>query len=45
MFPVGRGLRLLAPATVMVDGNLSVKLKRENGEVFVWKQKQVAATE
>ena len=39
------GLRLLAPATLMVDGNLSVKLKRGEGEVFVWKQKQVAATE
>ena len=39
------GLRLLAPATVMVDGNLSVKLKRRNGEVFVWKRKEVAATE
>ena len=39
------GLRLLAPATLLVDGNLSVKLKRGNGEVFVWKQKEVAATE
>src|SRR6516225_3598185 len=39
------GLRLLAPATVMVDGNLSVKLKRGKGEVFVWKQKEVTATE
>jgi hypothetical protein len=39
------GLRLLAPATVMVDGNLSVRLKRKNGEVFVWKQKEVVATE
>jgi len=39
------GLRLLAPATMMVEGNLSVKLKRRNGEVFVWKQKEVAATE
>jgi len=38
------GLRLLAPATVMVDGNLSVRLKRAAGDVFVWKQKQVAAT-
>jgi hypothetical protein len=38
------GLRLLAPATVMVDGNLSVKLKRGKGEVFVWKQKEVPAT-
>jgi len=39
------GLRLLAPATVMVDGNLGVKLKRKSGDVFVWKQKEVAATE
>ena len=39
------GLRLMAPATVMIDGNLSVKLKRKNGDVFVWKQKEVAATE
>lgn len=39
------GLRLLAPATVMVDGNLSVRLKREKGDVFVWKQKEVASTE
>jgi len=39
------GLRLLAPPTVMVDGNLSVRLRRGNGEVFVWKQKEVAATE
>lgn len=39
------GLRLLAPATLMVDGNLSVRLKRKNGDVFVWKQKEVAATE
>ena len=29
------GLRLLAPATVMVDGNLSVRLKRAAGDVFV----------
>ena len=39
------GLRLRAPATVMVDGNLSVKLKKGDGEVFVWKQKEVTATE
>jgi len=39
------GLRLLAPATVLVDGNLSVRLKREHGEVFVWKEKEVQATE
>jgi hypothetical protein len=39
------GLRLLAPVTVMVDGNLSVKLKRASGDVFVWKKTEVAATE
>jgi len=38
------GLRLLAPATVMVDGNLSVRLKRATGDVFVWKKTEVAAT-
>jgi hypothetical protein len=38
------GLRLLAPATLMVDGNLSVRLKRAAGDVFVWKKKEVAAT-
>ena len=38
------GLRLLAPATVMVDGNLSVRLKRAAGDVFVWKKAEVAAT-
>ena len=38
------GLRLLAPATLMVDGNLSVRLKRAAGNVFVWKKKEVAAT-
>ena len=39
------GLKLLAPVTFLVDGNLSVRLKRGNGEVFVWKKKEVAATE
>ena len=38
------GLRLLAPPTYLVDGNLSVKLKRGKGEVFVWKTKQIDAT-
>ncbi len=40
----GGGLRLLAPPTLLVDGNLSVKLKRGSGEVFVWKKTQVTAT-
>lgn len=39
------GLRLLAPATLMVDGNLSVKLKKASRDVFVWKKTEVAATE
>jgi hypothetical protein len=39
------GLRLLSPVTVLVDGNLSVKLKKVGGDVFVWKKKEVAATE
>ncbi len=38
------GLKLLAPASFMVDGNFSVKLKRGPGEVFVWKKNEVAAT-
>ena len=38
------GLRLLAPATLMVDGNLSVRLKRSSGDVFVWKKTEVPAT-
>jgi hypothetical protein len=38
------GLRLLSPVTVMVDGNLSVKLKKASGDVFVWKKKEVPAT-
>lgn len=38
------GLRLLAPATVIVDGNVGVRLKKPGGDVFVWKGKEVAAT-
>ena len=39
------GLRLLAPATFLVDGNLSVRLKKPAGDVFVWKTKAIPATE
>ncbi len=39
------GLRLLAPVTVIVQGNLSVRLKKPNGDVFVWKGTEVAATD
>ena len=38
------GLRELAPPTLLVDGNLSVRLKKKTGDVFVFKQKEVAAT-
>jgi hypothetical protein len=37
-------LKLLAPPSYLVEGNLSVKLKRGSDEVFVWKKKEVAAT-
>jgi hypothetical protein len=38
------GIKLLAPPSFLVDGNLSVKLKRGAGEVFVWKKTEVEAT-
>jgi hypothetical protein len=38
------GLKLLAPVTVMVDGNLGVRLKKPSGDVFVWKKTEVPAT-
>jgi len=39
------GLQLLVPVTFLIEGNLSVKIKRGNGEVFVWKGKELEATE
>jgi len=38
------GLKVLAPPSYLVAGNLSVKLKRGSGEVFVWKKNEVEAT-
>jgi len=38
------GLKLLAPPSYVVEGNLGVKLERDSGEVFVWKKKEVKAT-
>jgi hypothetical protein len=38
------GLKLFAPPSYLIEGNLSVKLKRGLGEVFVWKKREVAAT-
>jgi hypothetical protein len=44
--PVANGtFRELAAPTVLVDGNLSVRLKKKTGDVFVFKQKEVPATE
>ena len=38
------GLKLLASPSYLVDGNLSVRLKRGAGEFFVWKKTEQAAT-
>jgi hypothetical protein len=38
------GLKLLAPPSYLVDGNLSVRLKRGPAEVFVWKKTELPAT-
>jgi hypothetical protein len=38
------GLRLLAPPSYIIDGNFSVKLRRGDREVFVWKKSELDAT-
>src|ERR1700732_1868932 len=38
------GLKVLAPASYLVDGNFGVRLKRGNGGVFVWKKSEIPAT-
>jgi hypothetical protein len=38
------GLKLLAPPSYLVEGNLSVRLKRGVSEVFVWKKTELPAT-
>lgn len=38
------GLRLLAPPSFLVDGNLSVRIRRGEQEWFVWKKKELEAT-
>jgi hypothetical protein len=43
--PVAQGgLKLAAAPSYLVGGNLSVKLKRGSGEVFVWKKNELEAT-
>ena len=38
------GLRLLASPSYLLEGNLSVKVKKGTSEVFVWKKNEIAAT-
>ena len=38
------GLQLVASPTILIEGNLSVKLQRGKDEVFVWKGKELEAT-
>jgi hypothetical protein len=38
------GLRMLAPPSFVIDGNLSVKLRRGDRELFVWKKTEVEVT-
>jgi hypothetical protein len=38
------GLKLLASPSYLLEGNLSVRIKKGASEVFVWKKKEIAAT-
>jgi hypothetical protein len=38
------GLKLLAAPTFLIHGNLSVRIKRGNGEVFVFKKEELPAS-
>lgn len=38
------GLRILAPASLLVDGKFGVRVRRGAREVFVFKQQEVEAT-
>lgn len=38
------GLKVLAPASYLVDGKFGVRLRRGNGQVFVWKKTELPAT-
>jgi hypothetical protein len=41
--PTG-GLRMLAPPSYILEGNLSVKLRRGNRDFFVWKKTELEVT-
>jgi hypothetical protein len=38
------GLRLLASPSYLLEGNLSVRVRKGANEVFVWKKKEIAVT-
>ena len=38
------GLKIIAPPSILIEGHFGVRLKRPSGDVFVWKQREVAAT-
>lgn len=38
------GLKVLAPASYLVDGNFGVNVRRGDREVFVWKKAEIPAT-
>jgi hypothetical protein len=38
------GLQLSAPPSYIIDGNFSVRIKRGNRDVFVWKKNELEAT-
>ena len=40
----GNGLRLVTPASYMLEGNFSVRIHRDGREWFVWKSRQIEAT-
>jgi hypothetical protein len=39
------GLKVLAPPSVLIHGHFAVRIKRPGGDVFVWKQSEVPATD
>jgi hypothetical protein len=41
--PTG-GLHMFAPPSFIIDGNLSVKLRRGTKDVFVWKKTEIDVT-
>jgi hypothetical protein len=38
------GLKLLASPSYLLEGNLSVRVRKGANEVFVWKKKEIAVT-